>query len=60
MDVHYVRIINIQIFHATLTLWRAVQTTLVWVDLDVYVILTFTNGARCGDRRRYLLWNKSC
>ena len=30
------------------------------MDLDVYVSPTCTNGARCGDRRRYLLCNKSC
>ena len=28
------------------------------MDLDVYVSPTCTNGARCGDRRRYLAWKE--
>ena len=42
---------NIQIFHTTLTKWGSAQTSLVRVDFAVYVSLTYTNGARCGDRR---------
>ena len=41
---------NILIFHTTLTKGGSSQTCLVRVDLDVYVSLTYTNGARCGDR----------
>ena len=50
---------NIQIFHTTLTKWGSAQTSLVRVDLDVYIIAWLIIMAPDVEKgERYLLWKQ--